>query len=95
MTFHVVPIIQIGNRTRPRTLVQTFFYLLADNTQFKCTIHSSTTYPGIWTQRFIDTLEIIAWLIVFAFDLLAAVKVNIVLPAVPEKSMQKASQNNN
>jgi len=47
------------------------------------------TYPGIWTERFIDTLEIIAWLIVFAFDLLAAVKVNIVLPAVPEKRMQK------
>lgn len=66
-----------------------FFYLLVDNTQFKCTRHSSMTYPGIWTQRFIDTLEIIAWLIVFAFDLLAAVKVNIVLPAVPEKRMQK------
>lgn len=40
-------------------------------------------YPSIWAKRFVDTLEIIAWLVVFSFDLLAAVEIDIVLPAVP------------
>ena len=46
------------------------------------------TYPSIWAKRFVDTLEIIAWLVVFSFDLLAAVEIDIVLPAVPEKCVE-------
>ena len=43
------------------------------------------TYPGIWAQRFVDTLEIVAGFIIFTLDLLASVEVYIVLPAVPAK----------
>ena len=40
------------------------------------------TYPRIGTQRFVDTFEVLAWLMVLALQLLTAVEIDIVLPAI-------------
>ena len=42
------------------------------------------TNPAVWTQALVHKLKVVAWLVIFSFNFLTSVKVNIVLPAIPK-----------
>lgn len=41
------------------------------------------SYPFIRTERLVNSLEIFTWFIIFALDLVTAMVINVILPAIP------------